>query len=128
MAICTPVINVPLIVVGPLSLTTLSKYEVNYSKLWKDADRNMNGDVSASFIGIFPNVDAETLPLTQSQVQTLCAALDQSYFSATFWDPASGSQKTAQYYASDYKITLVNRIAGQYGSVSFSIVPVSKRS
>ena len=127
MAICTPVINTPLIVIGGLSLTTMVKYEVNYSKLWKDADRNMNGDVSASFIGIFPNIDAETLPLTQAQVQTLCAALDQPYFSASFWDPASGTVQTRQYYASDYKITLVNRIAGQYGTVEFSIVPVSKR-
>jgi len=124
MSIC---IDNPLIVIGGLTLTELVKYEVNYSKLWKDADRNMNGDVSATFIGIFPNIDAETTPLTQTQVQTLCAALDQSYFSATFWDPSSGTQKTANYYASDYKITLLNRITGMYGTVEFSIVPVSKR-
>lgn len=127
MAICAPVINTPLIVIGGLSLTEMAKYEVNYSKLWKDADRNMNGDVSAAFIGIFPNIDAETVPLKQAQVQTLCAALDQPYFTASFWDPASGSVKTKGYYASDYKITLINRIAGQYGSVEFSIIPISKR-
>lgn len=124
--ICSP-INVPLIVIGGLSLAEMVKYEVNYSKLWKDADRNMNGDVSASFIGIFPNVDAETMDLDHVQVETLCAALDQPYFTATFWDPASGTQKTAGYYASDYKITLMSRARGQYASVSFSIVPISKR-
>lgn len=127
MPICTPVINTPLIVIGSLSLTQMVKYDVNYSKLWKDADRNMNGDVSASFIGVFPNIDAGTLPLTQAQVQVLCAALDQPYFNASFWDPASGTVQTRQYYAPDYKITLLNRIAGQYASVEFSIVPVSKR-
>ena len=124
--ICSP-INVPLIIIGGLSLSEMVKYEVNYSKLWKDADRNMNGDVSASFIGIFPNIDAETPPLDKNQVQTLCAALDQPYFTATFWDPASGTQKTRAYYASDYKISLLSRKKGLYGSVSFSIVPVSKR-
>lgn len=124
--ICAP-INVPLIVIGGLSLAEMVKYEVNYSKLWKDADRNMNGDVSASFIGIFPNVDCETMDLDHTQVETLCAALDQPYFTATFWDPASGTQKTAGYYASDYKITLVNRTKGHYGHVEFSIVPISKR-
>lgn len=124
--ICSP-INVPLIVIGSFSLAEAVKYEVNYSKLWKDADRNMNGDVSASFIGIFPNIDAETPPLDKNQVQTLCAALDQPYFTATFWDPASGTQKTRAYYASDYKISLLSRKKGLYGSVSFSIVPVSKR-
>lgn len=124
--ICAP-INVPLIVIGGLSISEMVKYEVNYSKLWKDADRNMNGDVSASFIGIFPNIDAETMPLDQTQVQTLCAALDQSYFTATFWDPATGTQKTRGYYASDYKITLMSKTKGIYGNVAFSIVPISKR-
>lgn len=124
MSIC---IDNALIQIGSLTLTQMVKYEVNYSKLWKDADRNMNGDVSASFIGVFPNIDAETVPLTQAQVQTLCTALDQPYFSASFWDPASGTVKTAQYYASDYKITLMSRVIGMYASVSFSIVPVSKR-
>lgn len=125
MAIC---IDNPLIIIGALSLTELVKYEVNYSKLWKDADRNMNGDVSASFIGVFPNIDAETVPLTEAQVQTLCTALDQPYFSMTFWDPSSAMQKTTNYYASDYKITLLSRVTGQYGTVEFSVIPVSKRA
>lgn len=80
--ICSP-INVPLIVIGGFTLAEAVKYEVNYSKLWKDADRNMNGDVSAAFIGIFPNIDAETMLLTKIK-QVLCAALDQPYFIATF--------------------------------------------
>lgn len=125
MAIC---IDVPLIQISSLTLTELVKYEMNYSKLWKDADRNMNGDVSATFIGVFPNIDAETTPLTQDQVEVLCAALDQPYFSMVFWDPSSGTQKTANYYASDYKISLLSRVTGMYGTVSFSVVPVSKRS
>jgi len=124
--ICAP-INVPLIVIGSLSLAEMVRYEVNYSKLWKDADRNMNGDVSATFIGIFPNIDAETMPLGQAEVEVLCAALDQPYFNATFWDPSTGTQKTEAYYASDYKITLQSRTKGQYANVSFSIVPISKR-
>ena len=121
-------INNPLIIIGSLSLTELVKYDVNYSKLWKDADRNMNGDVSASLIGIFPNIDAETTALSQSQVSALCTALDQAYFSLTFWDPASQSQKTANYYASDYKISMLSRMSGMYSTVEFSVVPVSKRA
>lgn len=125
MSIC---IDNPLIIIGSLTLTELVKYEMNYSKLWKDADRNMNGDVSAAFIGVFPNITAETTPLTQAEVQTLGAALDQPYFSMTFWDPSAGTQRTAQYYASDYKITLLSRISGMYGTVEFSVIPVSKRT
>lgn len=127
MAICID-INVPLIIIGGFSLTEVVKYDMNYSKLWKDADRNMNGDVSSTFIGVFPNLDITTKQLTQSEVQTLCAALDQPYFSCTYWDPASNSQQTAQYYASDYKISLVDRLNAIYGTVDFSVVPVHKRS
>lgn len=125
MSIC---IDHPLIIIGSLTLTEMVKYEMNYSKLWKDADRNMNGDVSATFIGVFPNIDATTKQLTQAEVETLCVALDQPYFSLTFWDPATGTQKTANYYASDYKITLLSRVTGMYGTVDFSVIPVSKRS
>jgi hypothetical protein len=120
-------INYPLIVIGGLSLTEMLSYKVNYSKLWKDPIRNLNGDIVTSFIGIFPNIDAKTVPLTQSQAQTLCAALDQPYFSATVWDPSSNSRKTANYYASDYSIELLSRVTGKYASVEFSIIPLSRR-
>jgi len=127
MAICNPVINNPLMIIGGLTLTEVTKYDVNYSKLWADADRNMNGDVSSTFIGVFPNIDVSTLPISQANVGTLCAALDQPYFSCTFWDPSSGTMITRQYYASDYKISLANRMTGMYATVDFSVVPVSKR-
>lgn len=127
MPICNPTINSPLIIIGGLTLTEVVKYDVNYSKLWADADRNMNGDVSATFIGIFPNIDCTTMPLRASQVQTLCASLDQPYFTASFWDPASNTLKTTRYYASDYKISLLSRLNGYYAGVDFSIVPISKR-
>lgn len=125
MSIC---IDHPLIQIGGLVLTEMVAYKVNYSKLWKDADRNMNGDITSTLIGIFPNIDATTKSLTQAEVGVLCTALDQSYFSATFWDPSSNSLKTANYYASDYSITLLNRATGMYGSVDFSIVPISRRT
>jgi hypothetical protein len=125
MAIC---INHPLIIIGGLTLNEMVSYKVNYSKLWKDADRNMNGDISSTFIGIFPNIDAETTPLTQAQVGVICDALDQSFFTATFWDPSSNAQRTASFYASDYSVELLSRATGTYGSVSFSIVPISRRT
>lgn len=124
MSIC---IDHPLIVIGSLTLTEVVKYDVNYSKLWKDADRNMNGDVSATFLGVYPNIDVTTKPLSRSEVTILSAALDQPYFSLTYWDPSSDSQRTAQYYASDYKISLTSRVTGAYGTVDFTVVPVSRR-
>jgi len=126
MAQCITV-NSPLLIIGGLTLTEVVKYDMNYSKLWKDADRNMNGDVSSTFIGVFPNIDITTKPLSVSEVVTLCSALDQPYFSCTYWDPATNSQKTAQYYASDYKISMISRVNGTYGTVDFSVVPVHKR-
>lgn len=125
MSIC---IDNPLIVIGSLSLTELVTYDMTYSKLWKDAGRNMNGDMSACFIGIFPNIKAETIPMDQSTVGALCDALDQAFFTLTFWDPARNMQRTAEYYASDYTVKLESRIQGKYGTVEFSLIPTKKKT
>jgi hypothetical protein len=108
-----------------LSKSQVSQYKVTYNKLWKDADRNMNGDVSAAFIGIFPSLDVVTGILDISKVQALSAALNVPYFSVTFWDTQTQTNKTAQYYAADFETTLMNGCL--YGTINAQLVPVSKR-
>ena len=34
----------------------IQQYKIGRAKLWKDADRNMAGDVRATLIGIFPKI------------------------------------------------------------------------
>lgn len=123
MAITATLINI-----GGTNFTNLKDYTVEYNKLWKDSDRNMNGDVRATLIGIFPKIVAKTNKLSISEVNALCAKLDQPYFSVTFYDPRSNSTKTANYYAADYKVKLEDRTKERFGEVDMSLVPISKRA
>ena len=117
-----------LLKIGNTNISNISEYEVQYNKLWKDADRNMNGDVRATLIGIFPKLVCKTTVQERSLVATLGNLLNQPYFSVTFYDPLTNTTKTAQYYASDYSTKLKMRQGSLIDEISFSLVPVSKRS
>lgn len=117
-----------LLKIGNTNISNISEYEVQYNKLWKDADRNMNGDVRATLIGIFPKIVCKTTVQERSLVATLGNLLNQPYFSVTFYDPLTNTVKTAQYYASDYSTKLKMRQGSLIDEISFSLVPVSKRS
>ena len=117
-----------LLKIGNTNISNISEYTVQYNKLWKDADRNMNGDVRATLIGIFPKIVCKTTVQEQSLAATLGALLNQPYFSVSFYDPITNAVKTAQYYASDYSTKLKLRQGALIDEISFSLVPVSKRS
>lgn len=102
-------------------------YKVGRAKLWKNADRNMSGDVRASLIGIFPKIIMKVGYTTQSELATLTALLDQDYFSVSWFDVRSESVVTANYYASDYEVELDSKSNGRYKPFDVSLVPVSKR-
>lgn len=107
----------------------VKEYTVQYTKLWKDAERNMAGDISANLIGIFPKLSLTIRDgLTEDEISALINALLAAYFSVTYFDPASKAQKTAQYYAADFNVSMLSKHRGLYKSFSVSLVPVSKRS
>ena len=88
----------------------------------------MDGDVRATFIGVFPKLELEIGGVLTSQiVANLCALLDQPYFSVTFYDPKTRANRTAQYYASDYTVELIDKYRKLYEPFSVNLIPVSKR-
>ena len=120
-----PVTN-PIITINGVSLTTsqVSDYTLTYNKLWKNADRNMNGDISAVLIGVYPNISVTTVMLNFDDAEALSAAINDDYFSVTFWDTQTSGQQTAQYYAADHDVKFVNEC--KYGQVTVQLVAVSK--
>ena len=103
-------------------------YKIGRSKLWKNADRNMNGDVSAFLIGIFPKIIMKVGYTTQQQMAQLTQLLDQDYFTVTWFDVRIQQTVSTQYYASDYEVELDNKSKGRYKPFDVTLVPVSKRS
>lgn len=102
-------------------------YKIGRAKLWKDADRNMNGAVRAILIGVFPKITMKVGILTQAQMASLTALLDQDYFTVTWFDVRIQDTVSTQYYASDYDVELLNKSKGLYQPFEVNLVPVNKR-
>ena len=102
-------------------------YKVGRNKLWKDADRNMNGDVRATLIGIFPKIEVNIGYTTEAEMATIVALLDQAYFTVEYFDVRTQATTTASYYASDYSPELDNKVKDRYKPLTVSLIPVSRR-
>lgn len=115
-----------LITINGVTLATseVESYKLTYAKLWKDADRNMNGDVSATLIGIFPNIEVKTSKLIFAKASALSTAINAAYFSVSFYDTQTQLTKTANFYAADHDVTILNKCT--IGQVTVQLVPVSK--
>jgi hypothetical protein len=108
-------------------IPAITNYKVGRNKLWKDADRNMAGDVRATLIGIFPKIELSIGYITQEEMAQLCELLDQSYFNVEYFDVRVQGTTTAKYYAGDYAIEIFDKSKGLYKPFTVSLVPVSKR-
>lgn len=107
----------------------LKEYKISYAKLWSDASRLMSGRISAALIGIFPKIQLVFRDaLTENEISQIANLLDQDFFSVTYFDPKTKGTITAQHYASDYDIELLNKPRGLYKAFSVNLVPVDRRS
>lgn len=102
-------------------------YKIGRSKLWKDSERNMSGDIRATLIGIYPKIQIEVGYTTQEEMSALTQLLDKDFFTVTWFDVRVQETVSAKYYAADYEVELENKSKGRYKPFSVSLVPVSKR-
>ena len=116
-----------LVKIEDLTIPHLVSYKIGRSKLWKDSDRNMSGDVRATLIGIFPKIQMEVGYTTQEEMSELTQLLDRDFFTVTWFDVRTQETYSAEYYASDYDVELDSKSKGRYKPFSVSLVPVSKR-
>ncbi len=109
------------------TIPVIKKYKIGRAKLWKNADRNMSGDVRGYLIGIYPKINMKIGYLTQSQMSDLTQLLDKDYFTVTWFDVRIQQTISTQYYASDYDTDLYSKNKGIYEPFEVNLVPVSKR-
>lgn len=115
-----------LLTVNGIAIPELKTYKVTRNKLWKDADRNMNGDIRATLIGIFPKIELEIGTVTEDRMKTLTILFDQAYFSVTYFDHRIQATRTANFYANDYSVELLSKVRGLYKPFDVNLIPVSK--
>ncbi len=105
----------------------ITTFKVGRNKLWTNAERNMEGDVRATLIGIFPKIQLNIGVTTEDEISSLIQLLDQAYFTCEWYDVGVKAVVTAQYYASDYDIELLSKGRGKYKPFTVNLIPVSKR-
>ena len=117
-----------LLTINGSAVTGLKSYNVEYAKLWKDADRSMNGTISASLIGVFTKLKLQfRAGLSEDDIATLCGIFNTAYFSATYYDLQSKATKTEQFYASDFNVTMLSKTLSLYDEFEVTLVGVAKR-
>lgn len=116
-----------LIKIAGNNIPAITNYKVGRNKLWKDADRNMSGDVRATLIGIFTKIELTIGYTTQDEMSNLCQILDQDYFEVEYFDVRVNGTTKAMYYAGDYANEIFDKTRGLYKPFTVSLVPVSKR-
>lgn len=116
-----------LVKINGSTLPHLVTYKVGRAKLWKSSERNMNGDIRATLIGIFPKIIMQVNYTTQEEMANLTQLLDQDFFEVEWFDVRIQATIKTRYYASDYEIELDNKVKGRYKPFEVSLVPVSKR-
>lgn len=119
-----------LLTIGGAKVVGLKTYRVASNLLWADSERNMNGDVSATYLGEYPKLELEFRDgLTQAEIQQIYSQLRTSpYFDVTYWHPGAGKNVTAKYYSSDFSMELLDKNRGLYKTFSVNLVPISRRS
>ena len=130
MALTETPITATLLKVNNTTVPGIKTYRVEYNHLWKDAERNMSGSVRASLIGLFPKIICETREaIDRTEVQAIFTAVESNpYFSVTFWDPATDTTKTADYYVADWAVELESKNRGLYKQTKITLVPVDRRA
>lgn len=110
-------------------VTGLKSYKVGSNLLWADAERNMNGDVRATYLGEYPKLELEFRDgLTQAEVKAIYNLLQSPFFNVTYYHPGTGQTVTAQYYRSDYTLDLLDKNRGLYKAFSVNLIPISRRA
>nr|DAF84852.1 MAG TPA: hypothetical protein [Siphoviridae sp. ct1SN28] len=111
------------------AIDKLVDYEIEWAKLWKDADRNMEGEVRATLIGLFPKIKCKTRKaIPRAEVATLGNLLNLPFLSVEYYDPLKNTTITAKYYSSDFSTKLQERTRELFYEVSFNLIPISRRA
>lgn len=105
----------------------ITQAEFGYNKLWgEDSGRNLAGEMTGTFVGIFPKIILTFRKLNQAEMAIIAPILDTPYQTTQYFDDATQSMKTMTTYTGDWK-NICNRI-GKAEGVQCSFIATKKRS
>ncbi len=108
-------------------ISSIIGYKVNRIKRWKDAETNMAGQMRATLLGIFPEIEIEINVTSQDEIKDLVQLLDLPYLTVEWFDVVVGTIHTAQYYPGEFDIDMLFKNRGLYKPFKVKLLPVAKR-
>ena len=118
-----------------LNSTNIGQYllevEYGYNKLWgDDTGRDIDGNQSGTFKGIFPKLRLTFRALTQAELELLAPIFDAPNISCTYYDPVLKRAHTMSAYTGDWattnRNTFTNVVDGNEGC-QISVIANNKR-
>lgn len=106
----------------------LKGYTVERNKLWTGSDRNMNGDLKATYIGVFPKIGLEFTYLSEANLKTVIGLLDGAVMSVTYWNSVTAGYKTANFYCGDFAYPIFDKSKGMYKPFNVNLISYNKYS
>lgn len=113
--------------IGSTDLTSyLREYEVSYEQMWSEANRNMAGNLMASYVGTVPKISLVFRQMTQSELNTILGLLNTSSFTVYWWDEQTQDYKNGTFYRGDMKIGIRDLESKRYKEVTTNLIAFNK--
>jgi hypothetical protein len=90
-----------MIKINGVDISTPSKVSVGIYDVSKSADRNAAGDILIDRVAVKRKLECEWPALTNSAMSTLLSAVTDVFFTVTYPDPLTGTDKTITCYVGD---------------------------
>lgn len=105
--------------------------EYQYNKLWgEDSGRNLAGDQSGTFLGVYPKVIVTFRKLTKAEMEIIAPLIDNPYQTFRYYDPYKKAYNTITTYTGDYNFlnkNIIGRKSHKNESFQISFIAVSRR-
>lgn len=111
-------------------LPNLKSYAVQRTKLYSSAERNGQGNLKTTFLGIFPKIMLEFAPMNEADMSTLITLLDNDSFTVSWYDEKTNNYKSGTFYAGDFDYSLIKKTKGAtpalYNEFSVNLISFNK--
>lgn len=99
-------VNKDSIVINGVSMGQyLTEVDFQYPKLWgEDSGRVLNGDMSATYVGVFPKIVLSFRRLTKDELELIVPILDSEAQTFTYYDPFKRQTISIQTYTGDWSV------------------------
>jgi len=109
--------------IGSTDITSyLKEFEVSYEELWSEADRNMAGNLKATYIGTVPKIAIKFKQLTQAEMSTIMGLLNAHTFTVYWWDEQSDTYKNGEFYRGELKVAIRDLNSKRYKELSTNLI------